>query len=110
MDAIDMVETVFAADFSEDPEDVHARACVLATVLAYHPSYFIVPRLAARVCVLVGEIPAEKAIVDLDRVGALCMVRGVVRPTDAALSHLDGTPVLPDRRLGEALRRRRGRR
>ncbi len=60
MDAIDMVETVFAADFSEDPEDVHARACMLATVLAYHPSYFIVPRLAARVCVLVGEIPVER--------------------------------------------------
>jgi hypothetical protein len=110
MDAIRMVETAFAADFSSDPVDVHARSCVLATVLAYHPSYFIVPRLAARVCVLVGDIPAEKAIVDLDRVGALCIANGVVRPTGAALSLLDDTPAWPDPQFGVTLRRLRSQR
>jgi hypothetical protein len=103
MDVMEMVETAFAADFSEGPVDCHARACVLATVLAHHPSGYTVPRLSARVRTLVGEVPAEKAVVDLDRTGALRISEGVVRPTDAALSLLGEAPGPPGRRLRETL-------
>jgi hypothetical protein len=80
-----MAETAFAADFSPGQVDLHARAWVLGTVLAYHPCNFRVPPLAARVRLLAGDLPVEKAIVDLDRVDALCIAQGVVRPTEAAL-------------------------
>jgi len=81
-----MVETAFAADFSPERVDLHTRAWVLGTVLAYHPCNFVIPKLAARVRLLAGELPVERGIVDLDRVGAVRIVQGVVRPTEAAVS------------------------
>jgi len=89
-----MAETAFAADFSPGDRDLHARAWVLGTVLGSHRANFIVPRLAARVRLLAGDLPVEKAIVDLDRVGAIVTAKGVVRPTDAALS-LHNDPAEP---------------
>lgn len=80
-----MAETAFAADFSPGQVDLHARAWVLGTILAYHPCNFMVPTLAARVRLLAGDLPVEKAIVDLGRVDALGIAKGVVRPTEAAL-------------------------
>lgn len=81
-----MAETAFAADFSPGQRDLHTRAWVLGTVLGYHPANFIAPRLAAQVRLLAGDLPVEKAILDLDRVGAIATVKGVIRPTDAALA------------------------
>jgi len=89
-----MVETAFAADFSPGQVDLHARAWVLGTILSYHPCNFIVPALAARVRLLAGDLPVEKAIVDLDRVDALGIAKGVVRPTDLALL-LHNDPAVP---------------